>query len=884
MKTSKDSGTPINLNRDADMIDQKHHLIFLLALIIIAFWLLESCLNAYVYFKDTTILQQLINPQSNELWRRFLVILLILSVCLYFRRVLNQLTAINRRLYQEIEQRQDAEQDYKDLLLKNELILHSAGEGIYGLDGAGNVTFVNPAASSISGYAASEMVGRNIHELLHHTRADGMPHPKEACPIYGSLKTGQVHRVDRDLFWSKQGNPFPVEYVSAPILKDGQVAGAVVVFRDIASRAGAEAELKQERDFISTLLDTVGALVVVLDRQGRVIRFNRACERITGYSFEEVQGKVLWDLFIPPEEVETTKTLFTQMVEGCLNGINENHWITRDGRQCLISWSNTVLRDTAGPVTHIIGTGIDITDHHQADKELQQAKEYLENVLDNSADAIGIVDAHGMIIKWNKASTNVFGYSFEELTGKYAFELYPDKDALKTMLAQLRRDGTVQRYEIQMTKKDGSIGLFSLSINLLYDQDHRVIGSVCVARDRSEIKQTLSDLATVNAQLQNEIVERTQVEAALQEANQNLKEIIREFEQRNRDITLLNEMGDLLQACLTCAEAYTGIAHFASQLFPDESGALFILNVPRKLMEAVATWGEPELNEPVFSPEDCWALRRGEVHAVSSQQPGLVCPHLAEAPPGEHVCIPLVAQGEIMGLILLLGRVCRMDSPEPLREQLTESKQRLALTLARQISLALANLKLRDSLRTQAIRDPLTGLFNRRYMEETLDRELLRVKRRHKPLGVIMLDLDFLKPINDSLGHEAGDKLIAALGQFLKAHIRREDVACRYGGDEFTLILPEASVEIACQRAEELRQGINRLQVFYDGQPLGPISASFGVATFPDHGATGEELVRAADAALYHAKQRGRNQLGIALPPEPPETFSGPEPADETKH
>ncbi|MFA5111363.1 MAG: PAS domain S-box protein [Desulfobaccales bacterium] len=866
------------------MVDKKHHLIFILVLIIIAFWLLESCLDTYIYFRNTTVLQQLINPRSNDLWRRFLVILLILAICLYFRRVLNQLTRINRRLYWEIEERQHAEQDYKDLLLKNELILNSAGEGIYGLDVAGNVTFVNPAASSISGFAAAELVGQNIHELVHHTRSDGAPHPKEACPIYGSLQTGHVHHVDHDLFWSKQGNPFPVEYVSAPILKDGEVDGAVVVFRDITSRAQAEDELKRERDFISTLLDTVGALVVVLDRQGRVVRFNRACERITGYSFEDVQGRALWDLLISPEEVETTKRLFEQLVVGRLNGVNENHWITRDGRQVLIAWSNTVLGDAGGPVTHVIGTGIDITDHHRADQELKQAKDYLENVLDNSADAIGIVDARGMIIKWNKASANIFGYSSEELTGKSAFELYPDKNALKAMLAQLRRDGTVQRYEIQMHKKNGSIGLFSLSINLLYDQDHRIIGSVCVARDRSEIKKTLSDLARVNEQLHLENAERKQVEAALQEANQNLKEIIREFEQRNRDITLLNEMGDLLQACLTCAEAYTGIAHFASLLFPNESGALFTLNVSRKLMEAVATWGELELNEPVFSPEDCWALRRGEVHAVSSQQPGLICPHLADAPAGDHVCIPLVAQGEIMGLILLQGRVCRLDSPEPLREHMSESKQRLALTLARQISLALANLKLRDSLRIQAIRDPLTGLFNRRYMEETLDRELLRVKRRHKPLGVIMVDLDFLKPINDSLGHEAGDKLISALGQFLKAHIRREDVACRYGGDEFTLILPEASVEIACQRAEELRQGINRLQVVYAGQPLGPVSASFGVATFPEHGSTGEELVRAADAALYHAKQRGRNQLGIAIPPKRPETFEDLEPLEETQH
>jgi diguanylate cyclase (GGDEF)-like protein/PAS domain S-box-containing protein len=869
--------TSNNINKEA--VDKKHELpfiynknnvIFVFVLFIIILWVTESGIDAIAFFKNKNFFQQIFNPGSQEFWHRLVFILLFFVFAIYFRHVLAKLTVINSQLRQEVEERQRTEQAYKDLLIKNEMILHSAGEGIYGIDASGKVTFVNPAASAISRYPQEELLGQDIHTLVHHTRPDGAAHLKADCPIYGCMRNGQVHRVDRDLFWTKEGNSFPVEDVSAPIRKNGEVAGAVVVFRDIASRVQAEAELTTERDFISTLLDTVGALVVVLDRQGRIVRFNRACEKITGYSFEEVKGKAVWGLCIPPEEREATQRVFQDLLAGQVSGDHENYWITREGRRRLIAWSNTVLGGAEGPVTHVIGTGIDITDRRRADQELKQAKEYLENVLDNSADAIGIVDSHGMIIKWNKASANVFGYSSQELTGKSAFALYEDKNALSHMLIQLRRDGTVQRYEIRMKKKDGSIGLFALSINLLYDQNRRIIGSVCVARDRSEIKKTMDDLARLNAQLQTEIAERKLVEMALHEANNNLKGIVNEFELRNRDITLLNEMGDLLQACLVCQEAYLGIAHFAPLLFPDESGVLFILSASKKLMEAVATWGQPEFDEPVFSPEECWALRRGEVHAVSMRQPGLICPHLAGVPLVDHMCIPLIAQGEIMGLILLQSRVCPMDTPGPLRDQFTASKQRLALTLAKQISLALANLKLRDSLRAQAIRDPLTGLFNRRYMEETLNREILRVTRRQCPLGVIMVDLDFLKPINDSLGHEAGDKVIKALGHFLKVNIRREDVACRYGGDEFTLILPEASLETACQRAEELRQGISQLQVVHNDQPLGPITASFGVATFPDHGATGEELVRAADAALYDAKQGGRNQLGIALPASQP--------------
>ena len=157
----------------------------------------------------------------------------------------------------------------------------------------------------------------------------------------------------------------------------------------------------------------------------------------------------------------------------------------------------------------------DITARRQAENEVRQAKEYLENILENSADPIGIVDQHGRIIQWNKASEQVFGYSFDELEGKSSFELYADQNELQAILTQLRRDGSVRGYEIHLKKKDGSIALFALSISLLYDRHHKVIGSVCVARDLSEIKKALDDLATVNQQLQHEVTERQQAEVEL---------------------------------------------------------------------------------------------------------------------------------------------------------------------------------------------------------------------------------------------------------------------------------------------------------------------------------------------------------------------------------
>jgi diguanylate cyclase (GGDEF)-like protein len=196
-------------------------------------------------------------------------------------------------------------------------------------------------------------------------------------------------------------------------------------------------------------------------------------------------------------------------------------------------------------------------------------------------------------------------------------------------------------------------------------------------------------------------------------------------------------------------------------------------------------------------------------------------------------------------------------------EGLSETQRRLALAVAEQIELTVTNLMLRETLRDQSIRDPLTGLFNRRYLTETLDRELARARREQGPLSVMMLDIDHFKRFNDNYGHDAGDVLLQALSAFLQSQVREGDVVCRYGGEEFTLILPSASLEVTRQRAEHMRNGAKCLQVWHMGQSLGPISVSLGVATFPDHATSGETLLRMADAALYRAKAMGRDRVVV---------------------
>jgi len=192
-----------------------------------------------------------------------------------------------------------------------------------------------------------------------------------------------------------------------------------------------------------------------------------------------------------------------------------------------------------------------------------------------------------------------------------------------------------------------------------------------------------------------------------------------------------------------------------------------------------------------------------------------------------------------------------------------EPLKTLAVTVGDHISLALANIRLRETLRHQVIHDVLTGLFNRRYLEETLEREISRGRRKGASLGLIMLDLDYFKHFNDTYGHEAGDNLLRALGKFLGSIVRKEDVACRYGGEEFVLILPEASQEIVRQRAEDIRREFPKLPVMHRGQMLESVTVSLGVAMFPDHGATGQDVLRAADDAMYRAKAQGRNRVVV---------------------
>ena len=323
------------------------------------------------------------------------------------------------------------------------------------------------------------------------------------------------------------------------------------------------------------------------------------------------------------------------------------------------------------------------------------------------------------------------------------------------------------------------------------------------------------------------------------------------------DITALTQLGNMLQACNDRAEAFAVMQASVEAMFPGLSGEMYVHRASRNILELKMTWGANGDAEPL-TPRECWGLRRGQVHVVDAGGPGLSCSHVRHRT-GTSVCLPMSAHGEITGLLHIMD-----SSTDPAARggsTLSAAKQSLALAFSEQAAMALANLELREKLRLQALRDPLTGLLNRRFIEEWLDQEVARTDQSGRSFGVIMADIDHFKRINDVHGHDAGDQLLKAVAQAIKQSLRPSDLPCRFGGEEFLLMLADVDHSVLAARAELVRQRVAGIEIEHRGGALPRVTLSAGIALYPQHGLTGTAVIRAADTALYAAKNSGRNRI-----------------------
>jgi diguanylate cyclase (GGDEF)-like protein/PAS domain S-box-containing protein len=491
----------------------------------------------------------------------------------------------------------------------------------------------------------------------------------------------------------------------------------------------------------------------------------------------------------------------------------------------------------------------DITEQAQAEEALKESEQRFRDIADNLAEWVWEVDLEGKLTYSSPAVEQLLGYKLETVLGQQYFDFFhPD-----------------ERQEL----KEQALALF------VTKQNFRDFISPNLHKNGEIVWLSTSGVAVLDAQgnflgyrgANVDITERRKSQEALEIANTQLKALLEDADERNRNMALLNDMVDVLQSCRTSAEAFEAIGHFVPQFFPIDAGALYLLRNSKNLLSPVTVWGQPPPSEEMFPPDDCWAIRGGRVHQVDDPDSALLCKHvpLTGTLATGYLCVPLMAQGTSLGIFHIRFLSCATGGREA--GQL-EAKQRLAVAIAENLSLALANLKLRESLQNQAIHDTLTGLFNRRYLEETMDQELHRARRQKLNWGGDD-GPDHLKT-SMTPSAAAGDALLSALANVITTGIRAEDIACRYGGEKFLLIMPGASSPAVLERAENLRQAAKTLQVKYQNQLLKSTTISLGVAIFPDHGLTADEVIAPRRRPLPRQKAGGIGWRSPASNPRRP--------------
>jgi diguanylate cyclase (GGDEF)-like protein/PAS domain S-box-containing protein len=489
--------------------------------------------------------------------------------------------------------------------------------------------------------------------------------------------------------------------------------------------------------------------------------------------------------------------------------------------------------------------GSTVSERHRIGIQLTERTMYLNSLIENTPLGVVVNDRGGRVQLCNDAFESLFLFQRDELLGKYIgdFIVPADQASEARELRKVIASGKRAQVSVQRKRKDGvliEIELYSVPLIL----DGEVGGELAIYTD---------------------VTERMQGALRLQDQAEALRHSVTELQARTDQAALLNEMGNFLQSCEASSEAVKVASDYGSRLFPSSNfGAVFIFKSSRNALEIEGQWGKTEDINSTFAPDSCWALRRGQPHWSEFPAGNVVCAHITGTSSHVYLCVPMMARGETLGVFQVRYDPMPVQSSAAETEAWRQSQKLLAVSVATHVALAVASLRLRESLRDQSVRDPLTGLFNRRFMQESLDREMQRARRKTRPLSVVFIDIDHFKRFNDVFGHDAGDTILRSFADLLRSFFRGDDVVCRYGGEEFALILPESNEQDAAVRLNQFRENVKRMTVVHESRTLDSVSVSVGVAAFPKHGDSIESLLRAADQALYVSKAEGRDQVNIA--------------------
>lgn len=695
------------------------------------------------------------------------------------------------------------------ILLEEKLIKHitaieASMEGIAILNSKGRYISLNQSHAVLYGYNDPvELIGKSWQLLYAPDELKRFQ--KDIFPCFMEKGKWQGEAVGR----RKDGTSFQQE-LSLVLTEDG---GIVCIVRDISERKRAEGKLRH----LSSFPELNPNPVIEVTVNGDVSYANPSALKVL-----ESLGKGKGDiaLFFPDD----LKSILSEW-----SGDGEkfhSREVEVDGRV----FAEIIHFVHSMDVARIYAN--DVTRQKQIEQQLKTSEESYRQFTNLTSDFVHICSRSGaepFRIQWTGGALNsISGYSAEEIFALGCFIPFVHSDDREKISSELNR------------MVPGEVKIIDFRIVTKQEEVRWIAQKCCCEKGAGEGELLLYSSI-------RDITDRKQME-------ETLHHTFAELQRHDNRMRLLHEMNDKLLSVESRKEVCAVIIDSAAKLFPEYSGLLAICPENSCDFKIVANWGNVFDMNATFTMNDCWALQSKVSHKVCDPNQSLGCKFFQGQHNEPHFCLPLMARGDTLGLLQII-------SPDNVTKDQLDEMYDFAVTMSETISLALSNLMLREALREEAIRDPLTGLFNRRYLEETLPLSLRNQQRTNEPLTVAMLDLDHFKSFNDKYGHEAGDIVLKEIGALLCSSLRGGDIACRYGGEELVIILSGATLEHALPRMENIRQLVMNHCIHSSGRKLPAITVSIGISEARPGETDAATILKRADIALYKAKQSGRNRI-----------------------
>jgi diguanylate cyclase (GGDEF)-like protein/PAS domain S-box-containing protein len=756
-----------------------------------------------------------------------------------------------------------------------------------------------------------EMVAARVVEPVLHLVAAKVQYPEAFVARVNHL---YEHRLEecREEIGLKDGRT--IDAYSAPMVgTDGRYYGRIWFFRDITERRHAEQTAVDERLFSDTLIASQPDIFFVLDSTGRFIRWNDKLKAVLGYSDTQIAASNALAVIYEADRPSVGQKIQEAFEQGAAS-INARI-VTKTG---IRDYRFKATRADTAKGAYLVGIGTDITERKQAEQALRDSENRYRSLVETTSDWVWEVDENAVYTYVSPRALAITGYQPAELIGKTPFDLMTPEEAKRVANLfgpLIAAQQPIINLENTCLHKDGHAVVLESSGVPVIDADGKLCGYRGIDRDITERKQAQTELH------ESELAYRTL-------AQNLPGMVYRVYVREGERMQFYNAMpvlmtgyteGELTTGTVCSIEplildedrpgvmaevkrAIAGKRAFAVEyrlkhkdggirwmaehgmpVYGTDGAPLYIDGVIFDITEHKHAEIELQLFRTLIdsAPDEIHVVDNTTLRIIDANESAFVKlgytreELLALRLPDVDTADPerLNAIGERM----LNGNAITFETYHRRKDGVTFPVEVTAqtITLDRSYSMGIARditerklveaevQKLHEQLREQAVHDPLTGLYNRRYLDEAIGRELIRSARNKQPIGIVMCDLDHFKAINDTYGHLVGDEVLRMFADLLRKYSRGSDIVCRFGGEEFLLFLPDMPPDVAYQRAEQLRTALAVKQIT-SGTTVIQVTASFGVATFPENGKTQDALIHAADVAMYQAKEAGRNRVVVS--------------------